>query len=85
MRTKNISTEDAHKLCSRAEDHFFDRKSLKVKPAKIQKVATAFANADGGEIAIGIADDRGEPDRKSVGRVPPLSKSLTATCRPCPS
>jgi ATP-dependent DNA helicase RecG len=64
MRTKNISPEDADKLCLRAEDHFFDRKSLKVKPAKIQKVATAFANADGGEIAIGIEDDRGEPDRE---------------------
>lgn len=57
MKTKNIYSKDALALLNRPEDHFFDRKALNVKPAKIQKAAVAFANADGGEIAIGIDDE----------------------------
>ena len=44
------------------EDHFNDRKAAAIKGAKLQKVAVAFANADGGEVFIGIADDKDEPD-----------------------
>src|SRR5690606_30960437 len=29
---------------------------------KVQKIAVAFANADGGEFIIGIADEKDEPD-----------------------
>jgi ATP-dependent DNA helicase RecG len=43
---------------------FFDRKSAAIKGAKLQKVAVAFANADGGEIYVGIADEKEEADPK---------------------
>jgi ATP-dependent DNA helicase RecG len=49
-------------LASKEEDHFFDRKAVAVSGAKLQKVAVAFANADGGEIYVGVADDKAEPD-----------------------
>ena len=62
MQTKNISASDALLLSSRQEDHFYDRKAAAIKGAKLQKIAVAFANADGGEIYIGIADDKDEPN-----------------------
>ena len=60
MRTKKLTKEDALKLCQRSEDHFFDKKAFGVNGVKIQKAAVAFANADGGEFAIGIDDDATE-------------------------
>lgn len=56
MIVKTIDHDDAINLCEKQEDHFFDRKAFDVKPAKIQKIAAAFANADGGEFVVGIAD-----------------------------
>lgn len=38
------------------ENKFFDRKSAKVKPSDISDLISAFANADGGTIVIGISD-----------------------------
>jgi ATP-dependent DNA helicase RecG len=67
--TKVISKADALLLANRAEDHFFDRKAAAIKGAKLQKAAVAFANADGGEIYVGIADDKdeGEPSKRWSG------------------
>ena len=62
METKIISAADALLLATRPEDHFFDRKAVEIKGAKLQKVVVAFANADGGETFIGIADEKDEPD-----------------------
>jgi ATP-dependent DNA helicase RecG len=62
VQTKNIATEDALLLSSRQEDHFYDRKAAAIRGAKLQKVAVAFANADGGEIYVGISDDKDQPD-----------------------
>ena len=57
MKIRNLSAKDAESLCQRREDHFFDRKAFAIKSAKLQKAAVAFANSDGGEIAIGLDDD----------------------------
>ncbi len=62
METKTISADDAILLASKTEDHFFDRKAAEIKGAKLQKIAVAFANADGGEAYVGIVDDKDEPD-----------------------
>ncbi|MEK8028648.1 ATP-binding protein [Pseudaquabacterium rugosum] len=62
MQTKIIPQADALALSQRAEDHFFDRKAAAIKGAKLQKAAVAFANADGGEVYVGIADDKAEAD-----------------------
>lgn len=61
MHVKEITEQDALLLCTRDEDHFFDRKALAVSGAKIQKITVAFANTDGGEFVVGIADDAAEP------------------------
>ncbi|MFV2045363.1 MAG: ATP-binding protein [Anaerolineales bacterium] len=62
MRVAKISEEDALSVCARDESHFFDRKALEVTGRKIQKVAVAFANSDGGEIVVGVLDGSDEPD-----------------------
>lgn len=62
MQTKTISAADALSLAIRQEDHFFDRKAAGIKGAKLQKIAVAFANADGGEVFVGIADEKDEPE-----------------------
>lgn len=62
MKRKTLSVSDAAVIVRREEDHFFDRKALAATGRTIQKVAVAFANADGGEFVVGIADDEDEPD-----------------------
>jgi ATP-dependent DNA helicase RecG len=62
MRTRVIDEEEVLALASRDESHFYDRKGKGISGKKVQKIAVAFANADGGEFVIGIADDSDEPD-----------------------
>jgi ATP-dependent DNA helicase RecG len=62
MKEQSITTEEALRLSSRAEDHFFDRKAPGLDGVKLQKLVVAFANADGGELIIGIADEKEEVD-----------------------
>lgn len=62
METKTITAADALLLSTKQEDHFFDRKAAAIKGAKLQKIAVAFANADGGEAYVGVADEKDEPD-----------------------
>jgi ATP-dependent DNA helicase RecG len=56
MKTKNISEADFIAISAKEESHFFDLKAIAVSGKKVQKVAVAFANADGGDFIIGIAD-----------------------------
>jgi len=64
MKEKILDSEDILALCIRQESHFYDRKAKEIDGKKIQKIATAFANADGGDFVIGIKDDNDEPDPK---------------------
>jgi ATP-dependent DNA helicase RecG len=50
----HISAEQAKKILSLQEGHFADLKAIEVKPAKLTQSLSAFANADGGELYIGI-------------------------------
>lgn len=61
MNRKTISQEDATVLVTRGEDHFFDRKAMAASGRTVQKIAVAFANADGGEFVVGVADVEEEP------------------------
>lgn len=62
MNEKSLTKEEVLDLCERDESHFFDRKSKSIDGKKVQKIAVAFANADGGDILIGIKDDSDEPN-----------------------
>jgi ATP-dependent DNA helicase RecG len=62
MRTRIITEDEVLALSTREESHFYDRKAKEISGKKVQKIAVAFANADGGEFVIGILDDKDEPD-----------------------
>lgn len=59
---REITEEEALALSRREESHYFDREAPAISGKKVQKIGVAFANADGGEFVIGIADDKGELD-----------------------
>lgn len=54
-----IEEQEAIKILSeKQESHFLDFKSKELSGKGLQKVVTAFANADGGELYIGIRDEK---------------------------
>ena len=61
------------------EKQIFDRKSIKIKPTDLSDTICAFANADGGTVAIGISDKH----RKIEG-VDRMCKELEAIGLPAP-
>lgn len=61
MKTRRLTTAEAEELLSRRESHFFDFKSVRSKGTTIEKIATALANAEGGEFVVGIEDSRVGP------------------------
>ncbi|MGG7468830.1 ATP-binding protein [Chryseobacterium arthrosphaerae] len=60
MKEKYIQEVEIHDLSTKQEGHFFDRKAREIDGKKIQKIACAFANADGGDFIVGIKDDKDE-------------------------
>ncbi|QAU46943.1 ATP-binding protein [Bradyrhizobium guangzhouense] len=57
-------------LLARGEGHFLDFKAKEVSPAKLTKSLSAFANADGGELFIGVLNS-GSPTKRWSGFVDP--------------
>jgi ATP-dependent DNA helicase RecG len=53
---ERLSGTEAAKLLALTEGHFADLKSRDIKPAKLSRSISAFANAEGGELYIGIAE-----------------------------
>jgi ATP-dependent DNA helicase RecG len=58
IRTINIPYAQRVKLLTSNEGHFLDFKSIDVSPAKLTRHICAFANADGGELYIGIDEEK---------------------------
>jgi ATP-dependent DNA helicase RecG len=59
MKTKLLSESDIQALLCRDEGHFFDFKSKDIDGKSLQKIVVAFANADGGDVLIGVSDTIG--------------------------
>ncbi len=51
-----ISMMTIEQILAMDEKQIFDRKSIQIKPSDLSATICAFANADGGTIAIGISD-----------------------------
>jgi ATP-dependent DNA helicase RecG len=49
--------DELNDYANRDESQFFDRKSRLIKPSKVAHSFSALANADGGELIIGVEDD----------------------------
>ncbi len=54
---------EAKKILELEEGHFCELKSIAIEPAKLTRTISAFSNAEGGELYIGIDDDK-EKNRK---------------------
>jgi ATP-dependent DNA helicase RecG len=54
IATKVLSANEISELLEIHESHFLDLKSAKIQPAKLSRSISAFANASGGEIFVGI-------------------------------
>jgi ATP-dependent DNA helicase RecG len=56
VEVKTISYVDAEVILNIEESFFYDVKSRQISPAKLSKTISAFGNASGGEIFIGIEE-----------------------------
>lgn len=64
INTIAVSDEDVEKALRIEEGHFVDLKAIAVAPGKLTRSLWAFANADGGELFVGIAEGAsGQPHR----------------------
>jgi ATP-dependent DNA helicase RecG len=52
-----VTAESAEAILNRQESHFCDMKAREIAPKKLTRTLSAFANADGGELYIGIAEN----------------------------
>ncbi|MGH6691702.1 MAG: ATP-binding protein, partial [Gammaproteobacteria bacterium] len=57
MRT-HIDQRQRDLILALEEDHFHDLKAVEIKPSKLSESVSAFANASGGEIYVGICEER---------------------------
>ncbi|MGH7493100.1 MAG: AlbA family DNA-binding domain-containing protein [bacterium] len=56
--SSTISLEQKKRILHLEEGHFVDLKAIEITPAKLTRHISAFANADGGELYIGIDEDK---------------------------
>lgn len=59
-----VSSEQLEKILNLTEGHFADIKAIEISPGKLTKTMSAFANAEGGELYIGIDEDK-QANRRS--------------------
>ena len=63
----SITPEEASKVIQTQENHFADVKSILIAPASLTKSIYAFTNAEGGELYIGLDEDRRKKHRSWTG------------------
>ena len=69
------------------ENKYFDRKSAQIKPSEIADLISAFANAEGGTIVIGISDKTKEVEGLSICDDTKINEFINAPksgCKPMP-
>jgi ATP-dependent DNA helicase RecG len=71
IETSKITAAQRDLILATEEGHFADLKSIDIKPAKLTKSIAAFANADGGELYIGIDEDKTAKSRTWRGFADP--------------
>lgn len=57
IEVSDITAVAVQRLLASEEGHFLDLKAREIQPGKLTKAMSAFANADGGELFIGISED----------------------------
>ena len=67
----SISKTERAKILAVVEGHFCDLKAVAIKPAKLTHTIAALSNAEGGEVYIGIAQDKNAGQTTWAGFVVP--------------
>lgn len=67
----DIDTEQAENILMIQENFLNDIKAKEIKPAKLSETVSAFANAAGGDIYIGISEDKAAGTRAWDGFIDP--------------
>ena len=62
-----ITDEEVSKVLSLEEGHFQDLKAIEIKPAKLTRTISAFSNAEGGELFVGVDEDKKNKTRNWRG------------------
>ncbi|MBY6292467.1 putative DNA binding domain-containing protein [Enterobacter bugandensis] len=75
----DLSAKEIEVLLNTVEDHFNDFKSKQIAPNKLQETFVAFANADGGNIYIGVEDSASDRERLSGFNEPEEANAIIAT------
>lgn len=75
----DLSAKEVEVLLNTVEDHFNDFKSKQIAPNKLQETFVAFANADGGNIYIGVEDSASDRERLSGFNEPEEANAIIAT------
>lgn len=65
----------AERLLELAEDQWFDRKSLQIKPQKLAETLAAMANADGGRVVVGLSDGEIQDVSSDVSKLNDLKQA----------
>lgn len=78
IEERNLNSAETQKLLASEEDHFFDFKSKDIQPSKLQETFVAFANADGGDIYVGVEDKNCKGDRMQPFSVKEDANSILA-------
>lgn len=81
-----IATNDVNLFSTFKENQYFDRKSARKDDKEIAKHISAFANAAGGKIVIGIEDDGEVTGFKRSGArdIENFERAALTTCTPTP-
>lgn len=77
-----------HDMITKPENKYFDRKSARIKPSDLADLISAFANAEGGTIVIGISDKSQELEGINFVGEEKINTFITAPkdyCKPMPS
>lgn len=56
IQVERLSPKGLQKILSQEEGHFLDFKRKDIQPAKLTKSISAFANAEGGELYVGLSE-----------------------------
>lgn len=63
----DINKEQAENIINIEENFLNDVKAKEIKPAKLSETVSAFANAGGGDLYIGIRENKNGEDRSWIG------------------
>jgi ATP-dependent DNA helicase RecG len=58
VETRQITNEEANIILGYDENHFRDAKAKEIAPAKLSRSISSFANTAGGELFVGVAENR---------------------------